>query len=375
MKPTLHLIPMMAIASGLALTGCDDQSPLEPTHTIKQPVNVIRLADNQKIKRHQFTGKLKSSETAAIAFRVPGLIHELLVKPGESVEKGQVVARLDPHDYQVSIRELEARLYEAKASYKLAKIELKRVKQAVKDDAVSSVSLDRAQSGYERAKAMVEVVSQNLQRAKDSLSYTELKAPFDGVIARNNFEAFEQVSPGLSVFTLHKPQLLDVEIDVPENLIDQFSDTISTSASISWYQAERALPAELIEVETLPDPIRQTYTVTYQVDTEAVAKARVLPGKSVTLTTSLAGQSDVFCLPYSAVLGEESEHYVFTVDHDGTGENNTVQSVGVQVDTFQDSKMCVQGRLNSKDLIVVAGGSYLQPGDTVGDIRLRSKEG
>ena len=48
MKPTFHLIPMMAIASSLALTGCDDQSPLEPTHTDKQPVNVFRLADSQK---------------------------------------------------------------------------------------------------------------------------------------------------------------------------------------------------------------------------------------------------------------------------------------------------------------------------------------
>ncbi|MCV5664160.1 biotin/lipoyl-binding protein, partial [Escherichia coli] len=84
-------------------------------------------------------------------FRVPGTVESVFVNKGSVVEKGQVIATLDKHDYQVSLEELQARMLEAQSAHKLAKAELKRVKQATSDDAIASVNLDRAISSYERS--------------------------------------------------------------------------------------------------------------------------------------------------------------------------------------------------------------------------------
>ncbi|MCC4820996.1 biotin/lipoyl-binding protein, partial [Vibrio lentus] len=90
-------------------------------------------------------------------FRVPGTIQKMMVSVGDSVKKGQPLAQLDPHDYQVALEELQARALEAKSAHKLAKSELVRVKQAIADNAIADVNLDRAISGYERSEAAVKV--------------------------------------------------------------------------------------------------------------------------------------------------------------------------------------------------------------------------
>ena len=71
-------------------------------------------------------------------------MESVFVNKGSVVEKGQVIATLDKHDYQVSLEELQARMLEAQSAHKLAKAELKRVKQATSDDEQKKASLDKA---------------------------------------------------------------------------------------------------------------------------------------------------------------------------------------------------------------------------------------
>lgn len=172
--------------------------------------------------------------------------------PNETFQKGQPIAQLDPHDYQFALEELQARALEAKSAHKLAKAELARVKQAIADNAIANVNLDRAISGYERSEAAVKVVEQNIRRAQDSVRYTRLLTPFDGVIASSNFDQYEQVLPGVAVFTIHKPEQLEVTIDVPENLIHQFE--AEQQATISWYHAKKSITGHATEISTLPQP-------------------------------------------------------------------------------------------------------------------------
>lgn len=365
-------LSVFTACSGIILSGCDTQPKVSFTEN-KQPVQVVQLQQHQKQQSQQFTGQVRSAKSSAIAFRVPGLIQEIYVKPGETVVKDQVLARLDPHDYHVTVRELQARLSEAKSVYQLARIELNRVKQAVNDDAMSTVSLDRAQGAFQRSEAQLKVTKQNLLRAQDLLSYSELKAPFDGVIATKNFEVFEQVASGVSVMTIHTLDDLEVEVDVPENLIVNVEK--GQTAQVSWYGFSEPLMASVAEKETLPDLIKQTYKVTYKLDSIKELEQPILPGKSVTLVASFQSNNDTYCVPYSSVLGNENRHFVFKIEESKNSKSNRVKSVGVNIEEFQADSICVSGVLNSTDHIVVAGGSYLVNGDEIGQVRVRNKIG
>lgn len=356
-------------ASLVSLIGCN-QASLSSSATdlekVKQdrPIQVIQLESAAQHANKTFTGKLQSVETAGVAFRVPGTIQQLLVKTGDTVKKGQAIAQLDPHDYQVALEELQARALEAQSAHKLAKAELSRVKQAIADDAIANVNLDRAISGYERSEAAVKVVEQNIRRAQDSVRYTRLLAPFDGVVASSNFDQYEQVLPGIAVFTIHKPEELEVTIDVPENLIHQFE--AEQLATISWYHANKSITGHATEIATLPHPIKQTYSVTYRLDDLTNTESNsLLPGKAVTLTTQLGESSDNFCLPYSSIVNKSGSEQVFTI------KNSQAISVPVHVTSFSENSACVESKLGNSDYVVINGAQYVQEGQQFSSIQVK----
>ncbi|WP_139683941.1 efflux RND transporter periplasmic adaptor subunit [Vibrio tasmaniensis] len=343
-----------------ALFGCNTSEATAPQKQTR-PIQVIQLEPLSHQIEKSFTGKLQSSETAGVAFRVPGTIKNMMVSVGDSVKKGQPLAQLDPHDYQVALEELQARALEAKSAHKLATSELVRVKQAIADNAIADVNLDRAISGYERSEAAVKVVEQNIRRAQDSIRYTQLLAPFDGVVAASNFDQYEQVLPGISVFTIHNPNQLEVKIQVPENLIHQFKP--NQTSVIRWYGSETKLTGYAAEIATSPHPIKQTYSVTFHVDT--IDKS-VLPGKAVTLTTELGEVSNNHCLPYSALVNQTGIEQVFTV------KNEQAHGVTVDVVSMSQNTVCVESTLNDGDFVVVSGAQYVMEGQHFSDIQVKS---
>lgn len=336
----------------LILSGCSQassQANIEP-QKVERPVQVITLTDQQLQNSKQFTGVLEATKTASLSFKVPGTIEAILVKTGDKVDKGQVIARLDPHDYQVTVVELEARLAEANAAHQLAKVELDRVSQAIADDAISEVNLDRAQSGYQRSLAMVQVVTQNLQKANDALDYTELKAPFNGVIGLQTQQTFEQTSPGAGLFSLHQPNELKAIIDVPENLIGNL--TLSQKASVTWHGNNQPINAYLTEMNTLADPIKQTYQAQFVLDKN---QQSALPGKSVSVTINLNASTDTFCVPLASLKGEGELQSVYVI------ENEKVTERVVEVESVHSNRVCISGALQAGDSIVTAGVHYLKP--------------
>jgi len=363
--PRLTLLATLLIL----LPGCEESAQIEsPSEPVDYRLQVVQLQPASARSQKVFTGKLQSTKSAAVSFRVPGTLEKVWVKTGDTVQKGQLLAELDPHDYHVALEELEARALEAKSAHKLAKIELARVQQAIDDNAIAGVNLDRAISGEERSASAVKVVEQNSRRAKDTISYTQLRAPFDGVIARNNYDQFEQILPGVEAFTVHEPTQLEVSVDVPENLIHQFSN--NQKAEISWYNATTKLTGFATEIGSLPHPIKQTYTVTFNVEQASLLKenVNVLPGKAVTLTTQIGELSSDFCVPYSAVVGDKAGQHVFVVE-----DKKTVQK-SVEITSLEADTACVTADLNTGDYVVISGASYLKADQSVSSVQVKTFE-
>ena len=335
------------------LTACS-QDIAEPEKTFRS-VEVTELHPESFYSQRQFSGVIQSAQKSKLSFRVPGVIEQVLVKEGENVKKGQLLARLDPHDYEVHLSELMARSDEVTAAFDLAKIELDRIKQATDDDAIAKVNLDRAISGFKRSQAMVNVMQKNIQKAQDALSYTQLKAPFDGVIAQQRVDVFEQVIPGISIFTVHKLDALEAVIDVPENMIEQLTSV--QNAKVQWYNSDKAINATFQEKSTQPDSIKQTYRVSFKL---ADVPKGILPGKSITLRIAIEPEKDNFCLPYSAIVGENSSQNIFTV------EQGKINTVPVQIATLNENLVCLKGNLKTGQKVVVTGASFFKQGDTVG---------
>ncbi len=352
---------VLAGAIFVSLTGCNPTQSTPQTITASnRPVQVIELGGQQTQQFKSFSGTVQAKESSTLAFKVPGTTQSIDVKEGDRVTKGQVLGQLDPHDYQVSLDELHARMLEAKSAHKLAKAELTRVKQATQDDAIASVNLDRAISGYERSLSAVKVVEKNIQRAEDALSYTTLRAPFDGVIGSIRLEAYEQAIPGIGVVTVQKENLFEVEIQVPENMIQQFS--LGQQAQLSWYQAKQSYPAVVAELSPIKHNIKQTYSVTLDI---VNPPSDLFDGKAITVTTQARPNLTSYCIPYSALLGEKETLHVNVV------RDKIVHQTHVELDSLDANQACITGQLYQGDYVVVAGSHYLTGGDNVTRINIK----
>ncbi|KLV03706.1 hemolysin D [Photobacterium aquae] len=351
----------IAIAIAPLLVGCNQQqtAPKSPSPA-SRPLEVIELKSATSYSNKHFSGIVHAKDSAALAFRVPGTVQQLLVKKGDKVQKGDVVARLDPHDYQVVLDELNAKMLEAQSAHKLANAELRRVRQATQDDAIAKVNLDRAISGYERSLSAIKVVEKNIQRATDALRYTELRAPFSGIMGHINIEAHEQILSGAPVLILQDTSILDVDIDVPENLIEHFS--LGQKAAINWYNATRPIPASVSEIAAQPHPIKQTYTVTLAV---AETNDSLFSGKAVTVSTALNHHSNAYCLPYSALVGSKAELHINRI------RDSLIVRTPVSLQAVDAYQACVYGELQEGDYVVVSGSHYLKDGDPATQLQVR----
>ncbi len=353
----MKFLPKVALSltAVAVLAGCG-QEP-EVADKTPRPVKIVTLQETDGQQLQRFAGVVRSANQADLAFRVPGTLEAVLVKAGDMVSKGQVLARLDPHDYQVALLELEARLLEAESAQRLANIELKRLQRAQQESAIAEVNIDRARSGVERAGAGVKVVKQNIQKAKDALAYTELKAPYDGVISEQHLQAFEQAVPGLRAFSLHQPDAMDVIIDVPASLIHKVH--IGQRASIKVDGSESALTAQLRELSTQPDLIKQTYQAKLGLQGELPS---LVPGQTADVNVELAAVEQVHCLPYSAVLPHEKGMLVFKA------VKQHAEPVAVSLQSTQANTVCVKGDLQTGDSVIVAGSAFLTPQQPIGEL-------
>jgi RND family efflux transporter MFP subunit len=221
-----------------------------------------------------FPGAIRASQQAAVSFRVGGSLTEMLVKEGDNVEQGQVLARLDPTDFKIVLKDRQALFDNANNNFK-------RAKDLIVDSNISKLDYDRMEANYRTNQAA-------LAAAKQDLNYTQLKAPFSGRIGRREVDNFEEVVAKQTIYHVQNVGQLDVTVDLPENLIRSIrraelegnaSDMEAgelVTATASFEGKATQFPLAIKEISTKADPQTQTFRLTFSMDQPRDFKA--LPG-------------------------------------------------------------------------------------------------
>ncbi|RKF21407.1 efflux RND transporter periplasmic adaptor subunit [Alginatibacterium sediminis] len=340
----------------LNLSACMEQQDLNQSKTLR-PVSVIEIDSNSSIQRHEYSGEFRSTDVTRLSFRVPGTITDIHVQSGEEVVEGQLLAELDPHDYQVLVNEIEARLIEAKSSHQLAKVEQKRLQKANANNAIAAVNLDRAKSAVARSAAGVQVIEQNLQKTLDALAYTKLYAPFDATVADVYSESFEQTLPGVPVMFLQANDSLEFVAQIPEAHRQHFEH--GQSAKLTWFGQSQSQSAHVSEMTSSPDLLKQTYELSFSLPEQPES---VLPGKMARVAVEIENSSlaGLVCLPHSAVSMNGDQAKVYKIDV------NKVRSVMVEVPLIDSHKICVSGDVEQGDRLLAVGVDFVVEGQTIG---------
>ncbi len=145
--------------------------------------------------------KPKVGAEVRVGSRVSGIVQKLHANIGDVVEKGELIAELDPTELQAKYNQAKAALENARANYQYAKVDLTRQKSLLEQDFISRNQYDLAEKSFEINKAQYEQAKANLDYAKVQLDYTEIRAPITGIVASVSTQEGETVAASFSAPT------------------------------------------------------------------------------------------------------------------------------------------------------------------------------
>jgi RND family efflux transporter MFP subunit len=342
-------IGLATLLAMLSLTsGCEQQKP--PITAESRPVKTIIAGGSSGLDKRSFPAVVDAIRKADISFRVSGKLNEINVKEGDQVKQGQVLAKLDPTDYQITLKDREA-------SYQTAKANYDRARELVEKGAISRVDHDNIRAKFHTAEAALEEAQKNLE-------YTSLKANFDGYIARRHVENFEEVSASQTVFSLEDVSSLKLIIDVPENLmilLNKSRNKADRSLSAVFDRIpDRVFKLNYLEAATKADRESNTFKVTLTMPKEP--DYNILPGMTATVTAELfpeeSATTESISLPTGAVVADNSKHAVVWIVDEQT---MTVHSKPVTTGLMAGDIIQVTG-LDGGERVVTAGAAFLREG-------------
>src|SRR5215813_4085792 len=206
------------VSAVMLITGCERQAPSTAQQVVR-PVRTMRVGISPESGGRAFPGQAEANEEAELSFRVGGWLIEVSANVGDTVKKGQVLAKLDPQDFEVRLLAAQGELSSAQANLEIANVELTRLQSLVKSKAAAEKDLDRAAALVEYHKSNVAALTSKRDIAQSELSYAQLTAPFDGIIAARVAQTFQTVQAREPVVRLLDTSRIKFGVDLPETVM------------------------------------------------------------------------------------------------------------------------------------------------------------
>jgi RND family efflux transporter MFP subunit len=354
--------------------SCEKEAPkqtIRPVKTIQ--VSQVPSADNQVI----FPGTLRAFKRADLSFRVDGIVIIRDITVGQKAKKDEVLLQLDPREYELSLAKAKGKVESIQAELAFAGRDYERMKKIYDRDpgAISVNLLDRRDESNNRLKAELAIAQSDLSKALDDLSYTTLKAPFEGIIAAIYVENHEQVRAKQAVVRFIDTSEREMEINVPEKLINSFLEGWSDLRFNVYLDAfpGKMFSASIKEIGTEASAATQTYPVTLTLEAVPLELSLLagMSGKAI-LQQSQKHGDNIFTVPKSAIFTENlNETYVWVVDP----STQMVHKKSVKLmKNATGNQAQVQEGINEGEWVVIAGTSFLSEGQKVKLAAEQSKE-
>ena len=275
-------ITSIALAAASLLAGCKPEKPAVAESPL--PVAQVRAALAQA-GAHRATeeviGTVRPKLSATVEAKVSGRIEQMRAVPGRPVKAGDLLAQLD-------VREVQARVDQAKATLQQADRDLGRFKTLLEQKTVT-------QSEFDAVEARQRIARASLTEAETLLDHARVVAPFDGVITRKLADVGDLAAPGKPLCEIEKPGEWRLEADVPEALIDRVQ--VAARMPVQVASLTNAIEGAVSEIAPASDPVSRTFLVKLDLPTMPGLRAGQFGRVAVPV-----GESSVLRVPASAVI-------------------------------------------------------------------------
>lgn len=278
-------------------------------------VPVVKAAPRAVAVSHEFEGVVEPVQQSTIAAQAGGRVARLVVKAGDEVRAGQLLAAIDDRETRTGLQRSQAQTAQAEAEYRNAQAQYQRTRDLQSQGFVSKAALDTAEAAFKAAQAGRDAAAAGQRQSSIAQGFTQVTAPYDGWVLETLVQSGDLAVPGKPLLTLYAPLPLRAVVQVPASraaaarAASQVEVRVPGNGGAQWFSpsARTMLPAA--------DPVSQT--LEWRLELPSAAARALSPGQQVQVR--FAGSSEPrLVVPAAAVLRRGELTAVYVVSANGT---------------------------------------------------------
>ncbi|MBS1563575.1 MAG: efflux RND transporter periplasmic adaptor subunit, partial [Bacteroidetes bacterium] len=346
----MKLSSIVWLGVALYLGGCAAKGNSETSNvnkTVELPV--MQVSQRDTTLYHTYVADIKACQNVELRARATGYLEKILVDEGQYVRKGQLMFQLNDAEFKVQVEEARSAVAMAKAEKEMADVELARVKNLVAKNIVTGSELDLAKAKLAAAEAKVDDALAKQENARIRLSYTSIRAPFDGLIDRIPSKRGSLVNEGTLLTTLSDIHQMHVYFNVSENEylhLTKKGQGQRTGQAVGLTLPDGSVYPQTGTVETMDGEFSE--------GTGSIAFRASFPNPNRLLKHGASGRIRIasgpvkgLLIPQKAVFEIQDKNYVFVLNQD-----NSVTMRNVVPDTRVDEFLLLKSGLKDGERIV-----------------------
>lgn len=334
-----YLLGSILLGLFLLITGCKNHAPKQKS-VFRVKCDTVRA--NVSGIAFSFPARVVASDEVHLSFKVNGTLQRLMVEEGQSVRQGELMAQMDPRDYELQLQAVEG-------EYLRIKADAERAFALYADSVITVADYDKARYGLQQITAKYE-------HTKNQLADTRLYAPFDGEVKRTFFDPPTVIGAGMPVITVLSSAMPEVEIHIPASLRRQRADILSYSITFDYLSC--SVPLRLISIASHANA-DQLYAVRLALPSTLSDPPSVGMTAMVDVALTQAGDQ-IVTIPAGALFHKDDGDYVWILSQ-GRATSRQVSIENLHTDGSAD----VSSGLQEGEIIITAGIYSLTEGQEV----------
>ncbi len=306
-------IPLLAL---VLLASCNSEKKKEIVKETAIAVKVSGITENNSSPFVTASGKIEAENSANLSTRMMGYVTKVHVQVGQKVGAGQLLVSINNTDLQAKKAQVDASILQATAGFNNAKKDYDRFVNLFKQQSASQKELDDMTARYEMAKAGLEGARQMRNEVVAQFSYSNIKAPFSGVVTNTFVKEGDMANPGMPLVSVEGASKLQVMAMVSENDIVSIKKGMPVSVLVK--SSNEKLSGKVSEVSISATNTGGQYLV--KIDLGKTDNT-VLSGMFVNVQFPVANKattsnSELLLVPESALVKQGQLTGIYTI---GTG--------------------------------------------------------
>jgi len=319
---------------------------------IESDLETVTVSYKEIAREYRFDGRVEAVHRTTMSAQTTGQVKKIMFDVDDYVEKNALVLQLSDKEQAAKLDQAKAKLKEALARFTEAEDENKRIVEIYAKKLVAKQAVDKASAALKATRASMQAAQAGLDQAQEQYAYTQIRAPYAGIVTKRFIEVGEMASPGKPLMSGLSLERLRVEVDVPQNLVAE----VRNASHVTVVHNTESV-AEVTEVTVFPFADEQTHTFRVRLDLVA-GDYRLFPGMFVKAVFNV-GQQHSLVIPASAVVYRSEVTAVYIINDQG--------EIGLRVirpgRIFENGSIMVLAGLNEGDRVAldpIAAGVLLK---------------